>query len=233
MRLPPSPVRRCVAMRPERLLAATAAAAVLVLGGCGDGESGGTDAAPAAASTAPNGDVVNAADVTFATDMIPHHAQALVMVDLTLGRDLDPRVAQVMEEIRSAQGPEIETMADWLDSWGEPVPATSRDHANAHSDDHGTGSGDGSHAPDGSDQMAPMPGMLSGEELDALEQARGAEFETMLLAMMIEHHRGAIEMARAEVEDGAFEPARDLAGEVARAQQREILTMEKLLDRLA
>ena len=30
----------------------------------------------------------------FATDMLPHHAQALSMVDLTLGRKLDPEVAE-------------------------------------------------------------------------------------------------------------------------------------------
>ena len=36
----------------------------------------------------------NDADVAFATDMIPHHAQALAMVDTTWNQRLDPEVAR-------------------------------------------------------------------------------------------------------------------------------------------
>ena len=49
----------------------------------------------------------NDADVTFATDMIQHHAQALSMVDLTLDRPLDPEVQALAEDIRAAQALEM------------------------------------------------------------------------------------------------------------------------------
>ena len=45
--------------------------------------------------------------------MIPHHAQALSMVDLTLGRDLDPEVASLAEDPHRP-GPETVAMVDWL-----------------------------------------------------------------------------------------------------------------------
>ena len=120
--------------------------------------------------------------MAFASDMIPHHAQALVMVDLTLGRDLEPEVAELTEQIRAEQTPQIEQMADLLEDWGEPVPETSRDHANAH--------GEGR-----VEQDQDMPGMMSPEDMSALEETSGARFEDMWLEMMIEHHEGAVTMA--------------------------------------
>ena len=122
---------------------ATAAALLITLvpalAACGDD-------APAAAApaehTAANGDTYNDADVAFATEMIPHHADALVMVDMTQGRDLSPELATLAEEIRDAQAPEIEHMVDWLTAWKEEVPETSRDHVNSH-DMGETGSDDG------------------------------------------------------------------------------------------
>lgn len=167
----------------------------------------------------------NDADVAFATDMIQHHAQALSMVDLTLERPLDPEVQALAEEIRAAQAPEIETMADWLTDWDEPVPETMRDHANA-----GHDMGDMSETMDDmEDQGSDMSGMMSAEDMDALEGSADADFEQMWLEMMIEHHEGAVEMASAEQESGRFEPAVDLAGQIADSQAEEIATMRELL----
>jgi len=165
------------------------------------------------------------ADVAFASDMVQHHAQALSMVDLTLDRPLDPEVQALAEDIRAAQAPEIETMADWLTGWGEPVPETVRDHANA-----GHDMGDMSDTMDdmgeGTDDM---PGMMSADDMDALESASDADFQQMWLEMMVEHHEGAVEMARTEQESGRFEPAVDLAGQIIESQTTEIATMRELL----
>ena len=166
----------------------------------------------------------NDADVTFASDMITHHAQALSMVDLTLERDLDPEVQALAEDIRDAQGPEIETVADWLTTWGEDVPDTMRDHANA-----GHDMGDMS---DTMDDMGhdDMPGMMTAEDIDELENASDAEFQDMWLEMMVEDHEGAIEMAETEQADGQFKDAVDLAGQIIDAQKQEIDTMNGILD---
>ncbi|QSR29036.1 DUF305 domain-containing protein [Nocardioides sp. S5] len=168
----------------------------------------------------------NDADVAFATDMIQHHAQALSMVDLTLERPLDPEVQALAEEIRAAQAPEIETMADWLTDWDEPVPETMRDHTNA-----GHDMGDMSDTMDDmEDHGSDMPGMMSADDMDALEGSADADFQQMWLEMMIEHHEGAIEMARSQQAGGRFEPAVDLAGQVIDSQTEEIATMRELLE---
>jgi uncharacterized protein (DUF305 family) len=188
---------------------------------CGDdtGSSGSSGSATEVSTTEHND-----ADVTFASDMITHHAQALSMVDLTLDRPLDPEVQALAEDIRAAQGPEIETMADWLTKWGEEVPETMRDHANA-----GHDMGDMS---DTMDDMGhdDLPGMMTAEDMDALENASDEEFQDMWLEMMVEHHEGAVEMAETEQEDGQFKDAVDLAGQIIDAQKKEIDTMNGLLD---
>ncbi|KRF20607.1 hypothetical protein ASG90_18730 [Nocardioides sp. Soil797] len=205
-----------------RTRALGAVALTLLLGAgitaCGEDTSDATGQAET--STTDHND----ADVAFASDMITHHAQALSMVDLTLKRDLDPEVQALAEDIRDAQGPEIETMADWLTQWDEDVPETMRDHVNS-----GHDTGDMS---DNMDDMGhdDMPGMMTSEDMDALENASDAEFQEMWLEMMIDHHEGAIEMAETEQEDGQFKDAVDLAGQIIDAQQQEIDTMQALLD---
>ena len=199
--------------------AATAAALLFTLTACGDDSPAGNAQAE---QTASNGDVFNQADVDFATAMIPHHSQALVMVDLTRGRSLSPGLESLTEDILAAQSPEIEQMVDWLTAWDQPVPETMRDHANA--EDHGMSGHD-------MDQSDPaMPGMMTEEQLTELEAARGQEFQTMWLQMMIEHHQGAIEMAKDEQADGVFAPAVKLARSIETSQQAEIETMQGLLD---
>lgn len=198
----------------------------LVLTGCGDDSDDGAD--PAATQTASNGDVFNDADVEFASSMIPHHAQALQMVDLTVGRTLSPEVQSLADQIREAQAPEVEQMTDWLTAWDVPVPATSLDHA--HADGHGEGEGsDGMGDPEGMEGMDDMPGMMSADEMAELESASDAEFEPLFLEMMIDHHQGAIEMAQTQQADGSFADAIALAEAIEASQTAEIETMQGLL----
>jgi uncharacterized protein (DUF305 family) len=191
---------------------ATLFATLSVLAACGNDD----DATAHETTTAASGEEFNDADVEFATDMIQHHAQALSMVDLTVGRRLSPEVEKLAEDIRMAQGPEIEQMTDWLTDWDQPIPETVRDHANAH--------GDGEMEMD-----SDMPGMMSTEQMAELEAAKGAEFEQMWLETMIEHHQGAIEMSQNEQAEGHHADAIDLAENIETAQQDEIATMETLL----
>lgn len=201
---------------PARTLAALVLALTAGLVACGE-----DDAAPRPAVSDTEH---SAADVEFASDMIQHHAQALSMVDLTMGRPLDPEVERLVEDIRAAQGPEIETMADWLTGWGEPVPETMRDHVNS-----GHGDGDVGDAMEGMDHD--MPGMMSAEEMTALQDAPDAEFQDLWLTMMIEHHEGAIDMARTHLDRGTYRPSVELAETIAESQADEIDTMKDMVNR--
>ena len=158
----------------------------------------------------------NDQDVTFATEMIPHHAQAVQMSEMALANAENQEVRDLAEDISAAQEPEIEQMSSWLEAWGEDVPDT--------------GSGDmGGMDHGGMDGMEDMPGMMSSDEMDELESASGSTFDEMFLSMMIEHHEGAIEMAQTEQADGENPDAIDLAETIEETQTAEIETMNELL----
>lgn len=152
----------------------------------------------------------NDADVEFAKGMIPHHAQAIEMAEMALEQAESPDVKALAGEIQAAQQPEIDMLTEWLESWGEEVPSMSG----------GMDDGD----------MGGGGGMMAEEDMASLESASGAEFDQMFLEMMIEHHKGAIEMAEAELEDGEFADAQAMARDIIDAQQSEIEEMEGLLE---
>ena len=115
-----------------------------------------------------------------------------------------------------AQAPEIEQMVDLLDEWdNQPIPETSRDHANAH--------GDG-----GTEMDTTIPGMMTAEEMEALGSTRGSAFESTWLTAMIEHHQGAIKMATTEKDQGEDEKAKALAHDIVEAQGDQVEIMETL-----
>lgn len=191
--------------------AATAAltlASLLVLAGCSGGTtSGGSmpgmDHGSSSAAPAQSANA-NEADVMFASMMIPHHKQAIEMSDTLLSKDgVDERVTTLAEQIKAAQAPEITTMEGWLKDWG----ADSSDMAGM---DHNGG-------------------MMSENDMQTLEQATGTEAARLFLQQMIEHHRGAIDMAEQEVSDGQNTDAVALANNIVKTQTSEISTMEELL----
>lgn len=194
--------------------AAIVLATVSVLTGCGSD----TGSETATVRTAADGSLFNQADVDFATRMMPHHAQAVQMVVMAQGRDIDPEVSALMDQIRTEQVPEIETMSDLLRAWDEPIPETSLDHANAHS------------PMEDMDGMAAMPGMMSAEAMTDLESSDDRDFEEMWLAMMIAHHEGAIEMAATETEAGVNDEAVALAEQIIAAQTAEIEVLRALAE---
>ncbi len=65
----------------------------------------------------------NADDVSFATNMIPHHEQAVELSALVPERSTNPEVKALAEQISGAQGgPEIQTMKVLLVQWKEKIP---------------------------------------------------------------------------------------------------------------
>ncbi|MBW0088712.1 DUF305 domain-containing protein [Pseudonocardia sp. KRD-184] len=195
-----------------RLLAGTAIT-TFALVGCASGNdtsAPGAASGGSASSAAAQGQF-NDADVAFAQGMIPHHRQAVAMAELAAGRTETPQVLDLAARIGGAQEPEITTMTAWLQEWGAEVPA-----------ENGMGGMDGM-------DHSGMGGMMTPEQMSALQQASGAEFDRMFLEMMVEHHRGAVEMAQTEIEEGSDPEALALAQEIVDAQQAEISEMESLL----
>ena len=195
----------------RRTLAATALilAAAPGLSSC----ASNTDDTEAGAGTGARSQF-NDADVAFATDMIPHHQQAVQMAEVAADRAGSDQVRQLAEDIEAAQGPEIDTMTGWLEDWGQGTPSGSMDHGDM---GHGDASGG-------------MPGMMTADQMNMLEDAEGEPFDRMFLEMMIQHHEGAIDMARTEQANGENPDAIALAEQVETDQEAEIATMKRLLD---
>ncbi|MFB6437910.1 DUF305 domain-containing protein [Streptomyces sp. NPDC056411] len=200
------------------VLAAALTAVALTLTACG-GSGSADHASPGHGASATAGATAgkhNAADVSFAQQMIPHHRQAVAMAELAATRAGSGEVRSLAAAIKKAQGPEINTMSGWLKSWGETVP---QDHGT-----EGMPGMEGMHHGSG----AAMPGMMDDQEMTRLKNASGKAFDTQFLTLMIKHHEGAVTMAAAEQKRGAYGPAKKLAGDISTAQKAEIATMRKL-----
>lgn len=204
-----------------RLLTATAIT-TFALAGC----ASGTEPAPAGSGTPGSSSSATAqgefndADVTFAQGMIVHHRQAVEMAELAAERTENPQVLDLAARIGAAQEPEIATLTGWLQEWGAEVPAEG--------DMSGMG-GLGGMDHSGMGGMEGMGGMMTPEQMTALDQASGPGFDRMFLEMMVEHHRGAVEMAQTELDEGADPEALALAQQIIDTQQAEITEMESLL----
>ena len=71
--------------------------------------------------------------------------------------------------------------------------------------------------------------MMSQQDMAALQNAQGAEASRLFLTQMIEHHKGAITMARTEVDGGQFPAATEMARSIITSQQQEIDSMTAML----
>jgi uncharacterized protein (DUF305 family) len=158
------------------------------------------------------------ADVEFMQGMIPHHAQAVVMAGWAASHGARPDVRILCERIVVGQRDEIEFMRNWLRDRAQDVPAANSTH-------HRMKMNGVMH-----DML--MPGMLSPEEMAALDKARGAEWDRLFLTGMIRHHEGAIKMVDdlfasygALQDDDVYKFASDVYAD----QSTEIERMQKML----
>lgn len=202
----------------------------------------------------------NQADMNFTHAMIPHHQQAIEMSDLLVAKEgIDPRVVELAKQIKAAQGPEISTMQGWMSQWGmSAMPGM--DHSGMHGSetdssapttsmmpsgsmmpgmDHGGmhGSATDSSTPTtsmmpGMGEMSGMDGMMSQADMDALKNAQGIQASKLFLTGMIKHHQGALTMAQDEIKNGQFPDAITMAKQILESQQKEIDTMNQILNSL-
>ncbi|HEX3645752.1 MAG TPA: DUF305 domain-containing protein [Vicinamibacterales bacterium] len=195
------------------------AIAILVLAaaftaGCASAPASGLHATPPGLGRLPYAD----ADVDFMSGMIPHHAQAVIMAGWAPSHGARKDVAILCERIVVAQRDEIAMMQSWLRDRGQIVPdATSTRHKMKMN---------------GMEHEMLMPGMLSDEEMAALDAARGPEFDRLFLTGMIKHHQGAIDMV--DVLFKAYGAAQDetvfkFASDVYADQSIEIDRMQEML----
>jgi uncharacterized protein (DUF305 family) len=207
----------------EKLLLPAALAAAFSLA-CGGRTGHQVQAGPAPASEPSKGAQIartdslrrpyTEADIRFMSDMIGHHSQAITMAGWAPSHGADQSIQKLAARIVNAQQDEIATMEQWLRERSQPVPEPDSGMA-GHQMHHML-----------------MPGMLTPEQMQQLDQARGPAFDRLFLTSMIQHHRGAVSMVEALfATPGA---ARDetffkFANDVNVDQSTEIARMETML----
>ncbi|WP_446042286.1 DUF305 domain-containing protein [Streptomyces sp. SID1121] len=208
-------------------VATAVAVAVLALGACDSGDDDASGASkskgdkglgvvapgrpgepaktlsPREALKAAPDDSPNSADFTYAQMMIVHHTQALKMTELVPKRAASASVKRLAERIASAQKPEIDVMAGWLEINGGAKKTSGHDHG-------------------------AMPGMATEAQLDQLRASKGKAFDELFLTLMITHHQGAITMATEALSSGNNVLVEEMAGDVIAQQTSEMARMRAL-----
>ncbi|MFM7095753.1 MAG: DUF305 domain-containing protein [Actinomycetota bacterium] len=77
--------------------------------------------------------------------------------------------------------------------------------------------------------LAQMPGYATDDEMQSLQQSRGADADRMFAQLMIAHHKGGVHMAEHAGMHGSNDEVRAMANSMVKAQTGEIAEMEKLL----
>lgn len=171
---------------------------LVVLAGCGGGEPAPPDQTVPAAGAAPF-------DRAFIDGMVPHHEGAIEMAKAAKDAGLSQsELVEIANAIIATQQQEIDQMKAWRGEWF------------------------------GSSEINPMGAEtlgLSEDEMgmqhDSAVLANAVDVDAAFAAMMIDHHNGAIAMARLVEEKGQHEEVRDLAAAIIAAQEREVAVMER------
>ena len=181
------------------LLIVAIVGSAISLSACSTAATPGSTASPSPASA-----VFNTADVGFATDMSAHHQQAVEMSQMLLDKsNIDPRVVTLAQDIKAAQGPEIEQMTSWFSAWGQKADSMS-----------------------GMDMSGTM---MSDADMNALKTSTGLAASKMFLTQMTVHHTSALVMAKMEIDSGKNADAVTLAKKILSTQTAEITKMSDIL----
>jgi uncharacterized protein (DUF305 family) len=159
------------------------------------------------------------ADVEFMQGMIMHHSQAVEMTALISSHTENKDLRSLGARISSSQSDEIKFMQRWLAARGEPISMAMPG------------------MPDmrvSGQPMTLMPGMLTPEQMDALRNAKGAEFDHLFLTGMIQHHNGALIMVKDLFDTAGAGQDADIfnfATDADNTQRAEIRIMQSMLEK--
>ncbi len=156
-------------------------------------------------------------DIAFMQHMIVHHGQALDMAKLVKDRTNNPDLLSVAGRIEASQADEITFMKTWLGERGEPL----EDPKMAGHAEH---------------MHHMMKGMASPEDMKALADAKGGDFDRQFLTLMIAHHQGAVDMVEElfDADGSAADPVLyQFVSDIDSEQSGEIKRMDKVLAALS
>jgi uncharacterized protein (DUF305 family) len=167
------------------------------------------------------------AEAGFARDMQVHHLQGVELAMIIRDRTENEAVRLLGYDIATAQSQQAGQLYGWLTEWelsqAGPEPSMTWMTRPGRSD-AGHAHTDGAHTPG-----APMPGLATDAEIADLAAATGVDAERRFLTLMINHHRGALEMAKAVRDRASNTSILGFANSVIISQTSEITLMESML----
>jgi uncharacterized protein (DUF305 family) len=146
-------------------------------------------------------------EVTFARDMMTHHAQAVEMAVLIRDRSTDAELGQVTLDMILTQQNQVGQMFGWLELWGVPQEGLTPPMQG----------------------MGEMMGMAAQQDVNELSTLPIHEAEIKFLQLMIRHHEGGVMMAQDVLKTTRESVVKRLAESIVASQTGEISYMESLL----
>lgn len=144
--------------------------------------------------------VDNSTSTSFNQAMMNHHAQAVSMAMTIVRRGEHPDLVTVARDIALTQQAQIGAMGAHLDVIGAPRVG------NGH----------------------PMPGMATPAEIASLSTLPVREAQREMIRLMVEHHKGGVQMATAALTDELDPATRRLALSIVNTQQAEMNVLLQL-----
>ena len=163
----------------------------------------------------------DSAEVGFARDMQTHHQQAVEMAMYEWQNGTDPAMTAIAYDIATSQSAEIGMYRSWLRDWdvqlssGDPMAWAGDEHAH-----------------DAEDSGGLMPGMATDEEMAEFKTLTGTDADIMFAELMIDHHVGGIDMARAALDRSDNDLVVDAAQRAVAVQQADITNLQGHLDNI-
>jgi uncharacterized protein (DUF305 family) len=154
----------------------------------------------------------NATDRAFAREMVPHHQMATEMAEMAKTDGEHAKIRRLARTIIKAQSAEIRTLKRIAENLGVTPAEMPTD-------------GEMSEQTMRDLETLGLTEEQSGMTMDMSELEGAEPFDRMFIDMMIAHHRGAIRMARAELDEGEHRRLRGIARAIVRDQKKEIRTM--------
>ena len=177
--------------------------------------AGGTSASGSSSIAVPADDSPEAG---FARDMATHHQQAVDLSFIVRDRTSDEPTRTLDFDIINTQANQRGMMTGWLDQWGLSQHSTAKPMAWMKMD-HDYQAHDGSL----------MPGMATNAQMAKLRTLSGRDAEVYYLQLMIEHHKGGVEMAQGYVDMAKNDVEKRLAQSMVIAQTSELELMTGML----
>jgi uncharacterized protein (DUF305 family) len=142
-------------------------------------------------------------EVTFARDMMAHHAQAVEIAVTMRERSQDPTLRTFLLDIILTQQAQIGQMQGWLAVWNVPVSGLEPPMQG----------------------MGEAMGMATREDVNVLETLPLNEAEVKFLQLMIRHHQGGVMMAESLLKQSGRSEVETLANAIVKGQTNEIDSM--------